>query len=96
MTRRAPDNLKRDPTWLDDAACLNHLPVFFPRRDNAADEATAKRICAACPVKSACLAAAMAEEGQTDHLHRAGLRGGITPQERAAYARTWRRRKATA
>lgn len=80
--------------WQDDAACLNHVQVFFPRTDNPADTATAKKICGICPVKTACLDDALDMEVGAEES-RAGIRGGKTPKQRANLART-RRRKARA
>lgn len=78
--------------WRNEAACLNHSAVFLPRKDNDADTATAKRICAICPVKEACLENAMAYESG-DEWRRAAVQGGLTPKERANL-QNWRRDKA--
>lgn len=80
--------------WQDDAACLNHTAVFFPRQDNEADAATAKKICGICPVRTVCLDDALDMERGAEES-RAGIRGGKTPKQRANLART-RRRKARA
>ncbi|MFJ9214267.1 WhiB family transcriptional regulator [Streptomyces sp. NPDC102264] len=79
--------------WRDDAACLNHTAVFFPRKDNEADTATAKKICGICPVRTICLDDALATEVGAEES-RAGIRGGKTPKQRVNLAR--RRRKARA
>lgn len=76
--------------WRDDAACLNHTAVFFPRVDNDADTATAKKICAVCPVRLVCLDDALATE-KGDEANRAGVRGGKTARQRAGLARHRRR-----
>jgi hypothetical protein len=65
------------PGWQDRAACRNRLQEF------EASEAAAKRICAACPVVAACLAAALLEEGRQSRHYREGVRGGLNPAERA-------------
>lgn len=81
-------------TWVDDAACLAHFATFFPQQENDADTERAKRICQVCPVRQACLNAAMAEEKSAETVVRAGVRGGLTPAERASASRR-ARRKAT-
>ncbi|MFJ9029769.1 WhiB family transcriptional regulator [Streptomyces sp. NPDC102274] len=80
--------------WQDAAACLNHVQVFFPHKDNEADTTAAKKICGICPVRQACLEAAMTEERAGEHIIRAGIRGGLTPRQRAALSRRLRRRAA--
>lgn len=45
------------------------------------------RICAACPVQTECLEAALTEEGNLWAGGRFGVRGGTTPRERARIAR---------
>lgn len=68
--------------WRDDAACTNVDPdAMFPGNDRAGI-AYAKSICRMCPVVVECLLDALAI-GDTQH----GIRGGLTPQERRAYAR---------
>ena len=60
----------------------------------------ARAICAGCPVRQECLDAAMKEEIYlcNDHpmqmQHRHGVRGGLTPSERAALAGRAVRRRA--
>ncbi|HET9969823.1 MAG TPA: WhiB family transcriptional regulator [Streptosporangiaceae bacterium] len=68
--------------WRARALCAGcDLELFFaPSR-----EAEAAGICRRCPVRAPCLADALdAEAGNT---FRAGIRGGLTPAERAAAAR---------
>ena len=55
--------------------------VFFPEDGDEVGAARAKRICAGCPVRSACLALALA----TDEPH--GIFGGLDPTERGAWSR---------
>lgn len=64
------------PAWMALGACRDHPEVDFydaPRR-----AARAKRICAGCPVREACLRWAM-EQDEPD-----GVWGGLTPGERRA------------
>ncbi|MFJ3170604.1 WhiB family transcriptional regulator [Streptomyces roseus] len=90
---------ERPRTWRDDAACIGLGRLFLPDRVETIPStpqglrmvAAAKRVCADCPVAEACLADAMAVEGGTDHHGRAGVRGGLTPQERTTKARRDRR-----
>ncbi|MET8626596.1 WhiB family transcriptional regulator [Kitasatospora sp. NPDC004669] len=71
-----------DHTWQDQAACnpSEYNPVdpetFFPGPEEADKIATAKGLCAQCPVARACLDAAL-ETGDTH-----GVRGGLTGEER--------------
>ncbi len=71
--------------FFDDAACRDaDTAVFFPTSD--AHAAEAKAICAACPVREACLEYAL-ETRPAD-----GVWGGLTPTERHRVIR--RRQKA--
>ena len=83
---QVPDTAPRAWHWRDDAACLGWAPLFLPRTDPgpsyAASTAQAKSICDRCPVRDACLADAMTTEGASDPRARAGVRGGLTPEER--------------
>ncbi|MFG2918338.1 WhiB family transcriptional regulator [Kitasatospora sp. NPDC048298] len=71
-----------DHTWQDQAACTptEYNPVdpetFFPGPEDADRIATAKALCAQCPVARACLDTAL-ETGDTH-----GIRGGLTEEER--------------
>lgn len=64
--------------WTDRALCAK-LTDFDPE-----DYATARPVCAACPVRQECLDAAMAEERGLSVSFRAGIRGGLGPHERTA------------
>ena len=68
-----------DEPWREIAACDGQAPAPF-------DDLTleGRRTCAACPVRSDCLEAAMIEEGRTRASYRAGLRGGLSPADRVA------------
>jgi WhiB family redox-sensing transcriptional regulator len=81
--------LDRPEHWTEQAACLNQplsgeWDPWYPEKD--ASYADARRICNACPVKSLCLDAAMAEEAE-ETLKRQGMRGGLTPNERKRLAK---------
>jgi WhiB family transcriptional regulator, redox-sensing transcriptional regulator len=65
--------------WQQLAACAApgiDPELFFPAKGGSARPA--KRICARCPVKAPCLAEALTLPPAQD----AGVRGGLTPQER--------------
>jgi WhiB family redox-sensing transcriptional regulator len=69
--------------WQQWAACAApgvDPELFFPEQGGTA--APAKRICASCPVRAACLADALAT--RDEH----GIRGGTTPQERQRLRRS--------
>jgi WhiB family redox-sensing transcriptional regulator len=74
----------------EDAACKDaDLALFFPeskKRGGASDYRAARVICAACPVREACLEAAMLEESKHQGW-RAGMRGGMSPAQRDQHAR---------
>jgi WhiB family redox-sensing transcriptional regulator len=71
-----------DHTWQDQAVCQSteYNPVnpedFFPEPDEIHKIAFAKALCGQCPVRRACLDAAL--EGGDTH----GIRGGMTQEER--------------
>ncbi|MCX5230446.1 WhiB family transcriptional regulator [Streptomyces sp. NBC_00233] len=71
-----------DHTWQDQAVCqtTEYNPVdpeiFFPAPDEIDKITVAKALCGQCPVRRACLDAAL-EAGDTD-----GIRGGLTEEER--------------
>jgi WhiB family redox-sensing transcriptional regulator len=68
--------------WRELAACRGtDLEVFFPKRGESAD--SARRICAACPVRRACLDYAISNR-ITD-----GIWGGLTGRERRAPQSRW-------
>jgi WhiB family redox-sensing transcriptional regulator len=72
-------------SWTEQAACRRADPaLFFPSHnsDTHAAVAAAKVLCAGCSVRASCLAEAM----KLGVVH--GVRGGMTPKERRAYART--------
>ena len=76
---------KLNASWRDEAACKGlDTDTFFPSSD--AEAATAKLICAGCPVRSECLEWALLSR-QED-----GVWGGLTDNERRRLRR--RRRDA--
>lgn len=88
MTNRAPDTLTPAYDWRRDAACLGHGDIFLPpHTETDPSPFQARKLCDRCPVWKACLDSAMTEEGTADQYRRAGVRGGLTPAERAARAR---------
>ncbi|MFB6813072.1 WhiB family transcriptional regulator [Streptomyces sp. NPDC056347] len=92
----APDTLPRPAEWADRAACIKHGDVFLPpRTERDATPDKALKICAACPVRPECLTAAMEEELGNDQYRRAGVRGGLTPVERARLGRSLRHKGST-
>jgi WhiB family transcriptional regulator, redox-sensing transcriptional regulator len=68
--------------WRELAACRStDLEVFFPERGESAEPA--RRICAACPVRQACLDYAITNR----IVH--GIWGGLTERERRALRSGW-------
>lgn len=63
------------PAWHDDAACAGSDANFFPQKGG--DVRPAKAVCAACPVRSACLSWAL-DQG----VRLVGVWGGTTARER--------------
>ncbi|WP_037802657.1 WhiB family transcriptional regulator [Streptomyces sp. NRRL F-5135] len=72
-------------SWQAGAACQGRGRLFD--REDAAGMAAAQAVCGWCPVRTECLASALTEEGDAAEAERAGVRGGLTPAERAAPAR---------
>ncbi|EGJ77910.1 hypothetical protein STTU_5121 [Streptomyces sp. Tu6071] len=72
-----------DQTWQADAVCHStpyhqvDPEIFFPVPDDAERIAAAKSLCAQCPVRRACLDAALETRDTW------GIRGGVTEEERA-------------
>lgn len=72
--------------WREGAACLRLEQGevdFFPDPEDVAAIATAKAVCATCPVAEECLAYAI-ETNQSE-----GIWGGLLPKERARLRRRW-------
>lgn len=71
-------------SWRQHAACRGIDPnIFYPVSDDDAEEA--KGICAACPVRQACLEYALANR------ERDGVWGGATERERRRIVRQRRK-----
>ncbi len=67
--------LDEDLSWMQQGKCLDADPeAFFPEKGGSTREA--KRICAACEVREACLEYALA------HDERFGIWGGLSERER--------------
>jgi len=77
--------------WQRDAACATADPDLF-LAESGTELRAARKFCAACPARAACLAAAMLEEASAPAAARAGVRGGLTPQQRADRAKRAPRR----
>jgi WhiB family redox-sensing transcriptional regulator len=73
------------PDWRDDALCVRYVGEvdFFPARGEST--AAAKAVCAACPVRDACLEYALRAD-----IH-CGVWGGLSELERRQLRRTRRR-----
>jgi len=77
----APAGLPRPPHWNDDAECRDSLnpDIWFAAGNDpaaVADLRQAKKVCGRCPVRSACLHAAL-QRGETS-----GVWGGLDTDER--------------
>lgn len=71
------------PTWVSEALCAQVDPeLFYPEKGQPA--LPAKRICQTCPVRDACLSAAL----ESDERH--GIWGGLSAADRARLQRTLR------
>lgn len=78
--------------WYESAACDGMDPELFFASDSTQKKLVkeAKAICAGCPVRLECLAAATTEEdpeqygfgAERDRNNRFGVRGGLTGRER--------------
>ncbi|MFT2014639.1 WhiB family transcriptional regulator [Streptomyces sp. 796.1] len=74
-------------TWTASAVCAQVDPELFFPEIGGSSAVTARRICAACPVRAECLAAALSEEGDCAPSYRHGIRGGLSPRARYALGR---------
>lgn len=73
--------------WRTDAVCATdqfakHRNLWFPNPGDTEATDAAKSVCAACPVRRACLADALTEEGGRTAANRFGVRGGKTHSQR--------------
>ena len=66
------------PSWMERAACASHADpdLWFAERGEQERQREALRICAACPVRAACLAYVLSMPPQ------AGIWGGTTEDQR--------------
>lgn len=65
------------------AACTGHQPSLWDHEPgHETDTTTAMAICTDCPIRPACLASALANEGGSAR-YRYGIFGATTPQQRA-------------
>jgi WhiB family redox-sensing transcriptional regulator len=58
--------------------CTGLADLFFTAAEHAAERETAKKLCAACPLREACLDTAMTYGDHAQH----GIYGGLTARER--------------
>ena len=81
----SPQHMGALPSWREHAACRGHDPdLFFPGSEpTPARIASAKAVCATCPVQDECLTYAL-ETNQTE-----GIWGGQTPTGRRKLRRRW-------
>lgn len=92
MSRRAPDTLPNILAWAARAACKDQdLGLFFSDAEQKIVQA--KAICAACPVRTACLDEALRAEATSSG---AGIFGGLTADERTELATERARQQAAA
>ncbi len=79
------DETRETEQWRRAAACRDmETELFFPRGETGApleQTLAAKAVCAACPVRGACLEFAMGTRQEY------GIFGGLTEQERRSLAR---------
>lgn len=80
-----------NPEWVEQANCVGTDPEMWFDGNGGYPEQLA-RICDACPVRAACLTAALVEEApHNGGAGRYGYRAGTSPSERS---RIWRERGA--
>lgn len=80
-------------SWWEEAACKGAAEDVVdvvpnpgkPSAETRRRQAAQRALCAACPVRSACLADAMRTE-RGEAAHRYGIRGGLLPSERERLA----------
>ncbi len=70
--------------WRTEAACIDQpTRWFFPASIDTLSRERALRICQSCDVRIDCLKDALAEEDGRNRREVAGIRGGLTEDERA-------------
>lgn len=77
--------------WIKDAACKGMPTEWWFADYDEHEKRWALRVCAACPVKEPCLAAALVEEKGYSRWGRAGIRGGLVPHQRNELDKAMRR-----
>lgn len=83
MRAAPPTTSRRQPDWRDESLCRDiNDDTFFPQPGDTAGIEYAKSICALCPMRTTCLALALAEEGGRTAANRYGIRGGKTHSQR--------------
>jgi len=83
--------------WRDFAVCRGmDTNTWFPTPGQPAARKAAMRICRECPVRRACLVDAMRMEANSKNTIRHGIRGGLTPGQRAGLAKGQRRKEVPA
>lgn len=69
--------------WRASAVCRQVDPeLMHPEPGQPRAWADARAICSRCPVRTACLDAALTEEDTSSARSRYGVRGGLTPRQR--------------
>jgi hypothetical protein len=69
--------------WTGSARCREIGVHAFYAEENGSNNYTAARVvCQGCPVRALCLDTAMRAEADLPVMERAGMWGGLTPQER--------------
>lgn len=76
--------------WITSAACRGDDPEIWFKDKHQAE---ARRICQGCIVQSQCLSAELDAEGGKPAENRYGIRGGLSPDERAKLHRTRSRKE---
>ncbi|HLU29915.1 MAG TPA: WhiB family transcriptional regulator [Glycomyces sp.] len=72
--------------------CFGSDPeLFFPHPADRAGQAQAKAYCRECSTRVECLILALRNEGTRAASGRAGIYGGMTEEERAAFTRRYGR-----
>lgn len=82
-------------TWQDQATCANAQVDprwFIPADDGRTSYARGRAICMRCPVRDACLTDALTRERNARAEDRAGLWGGLSPEQRANLAAVRRKK----
>jgi WhiB family transcriptional regulator, redox-sensing transcriptional regulator len=80
LRRKARMRPRTVPWWMERAACASHgdPDLWFAERGEQARQQQALRICAACPVRVACLAYVQSMPPQP------GIWGGTTEEQRSS------------